>query len=87
MDVALRRLFYDRFFSMIRRRRTLDIQYSIENIQLFEDSKNIPIWFFTIKYTKIISEVKGNPFGEKTIGAVYFSSVESGADRIGLCKK
>jgi len=37
---------------MIRRRRTLNIQYSIENIQLFEQSGNIPKNFFATKNTK-----------------------------------
>jgi hypothetical protein len=34
---------------MVRRRRTLNIQYSIENIQSFVDRENSPIKFFCHK--------------------------------------
>jgi len=34
------------FFKLMRRRQTLNIQYSIENIQLLKVSENIPYNFF-----------------------------------------
>jgi len=37
---------------LIRRRRTLNIQYSIDNIQSFEDRENSPIKFFCHKMQK-----------------------------------
>jgi len=34
-----------RLFILLRRRRTLNVQYSIENIQLLQVTENIPIQF------------------------------------------
>jgi len=41
------------FFKLLRRRRTLNIQYSIENIQLLQVSEYIPIQFFVHKMHEV----------------------------------
>ena len=46
VDVALLCHFYDLLLKLIRRRRTLNSQSSIDNIQSFGDGKNISIQFF-----------------------------------------
>jgi len=46
MDVALLCHFYDLFLKLIRRKRTLNSQSSIDNIQSFGDGENISIQFF-----------------------------------------
>jgi len=43
------------FFKLIRRRRTLNIQYSIENIQSLGDGENIAIQLICHKENKIHS--------------------------------
>ena len=43
--------------SFLNRQYSKNIQYSIDNIQSFDDGENIPIQFFTTKCSKIIHEL------------------------------
>jgi hypothetical protein len=46
-------------------KNSLNIQSSIENIQSYDDSGNIPILFFATKCTKIIHTILKTQEGEK----------------------